>query len=138
VRTVNASPTDRPEHFAHANTADSFIEVWLAADDPSEERKLLERFGARFRRRIVHVPDPVHAEVSGFSEGGVVFLPGSRQSLKGRIVGAALRVKRLASARGVLEQANLLKGVHEASDRSRLFVPPHIAHGLWIELRETK
>ena len=27
----NQSPTDRPEHFAHANTAESLIGAWLAA-----------------------------------------------------------------------------------------------------------
>ena len=44
----NASPTDRPEHFAHANTGESFVEVWLAADDLSPERQLLEKLGATF------------------------------------------------------------------------------------------
>src|SRR5262245_30864971 len=33
----NSSPTDRPEHFAHANTAESLVAVWLAGDDHSAE-----------------------------------------------------------------------------------------------------
>jgi methionine-S-sulfoxide reductase len=135
----NASPTDRPEHFAHANTADSFIEVWLAGDDLSAERKLLETLGATFGRRTVHVPDAVDAEVARLSEGQVVFLPGSHQTVRGRrIVGATLRVKKLAAARGVVEKAKL-NGIREGGlSRSSLFLPPDITHGLWIELREIR
>ena len=41
----NKSPTDLPQHFAHANTAESLIRVWLAGDDLSRERRLLEGLG---------------------------------------------------------------------------------------------
>src|SRR5262245_44626014 len=44
----NKSPTDLPEHFAHANTARSFVRVWLADDDLSQERRLLSVGGAAF------------------------------------------------------------------------------------------
>ena len=135
----NASPTDRPEHFAHANTAESLIAVWLAADDLSAERKLLAAVGATFARRTVHVPDAMTAEVAQVGEGEIVFLPGSRQIVKGRrIVGAALRVKDLAAARQRVTTANL-EGVREGGGRqASLFLPPDATHGLWIELRSTR
>ena len=133
----NASPTDRPEHFAHDNTADSLIAVWLAGDDLSEERKLLGTVGASFARRTVYAPGAVEAEVAQLVEGEVVFLPGSHQIVKGRrIVGATLRVKRLATAGDVMERANV-KGLRMGGvNRSSLFLPPAVTHGLWLELRQ--
>src|SRR5262245_31622689 len=52
----NESPTDRPEHFAHANTAYAVTRVWLAGDDLSVERRLLTEVGATFRRETLNVP----------------------------------------------------------------------------------
>lgn len=52
----NASPTDRPEHFAHSNTATSLISVWLAGEDLQHERALFARLGATVVRREVSVP----------------------------------------------------------------------------------
>src|SRR5262245_48818761 len=48
----NASPTDRPEHFAHANGASSLIAVWLAGD-LSAERRLFETLGAHVTMEVV-------------------------------------------------------------------------------------
>ena len=133
----NASPTDRPEHFAHANTGESFIEVWLAADDLSPERQMLEKLGATFARRRVHVPDPLVADVARLAEGEVIFLPGSRQVVKGRrIAGAAVRVKSLAAARRVIDTARLPLTPAPGSSRSSIFLSPAVTHGLWLELRE--
>jgi methionine-S-sulfoxide reductase len=135
----NASPTDRPEHFAHANTAESFIEVWLAADNLSPERQLLEKLGASFTRREVHVPDAMVADVARLQEGEVVFLPASRQIVKGRrIIGSTLRVKSLATARQVIEGARLTGARVGGKNGSSIFLPPAVTHGLWLELREDK
>ena len=42
---LNQSPTDRPEHFAHANTARSLLAIWLAGADLSRERTLVRALG---------------------------------------------------------------------------------------------
>jgi catechol 2,3-dioxygenase-like lactoylglutathione lyase family enzyme len=131
----NRSPTDRPEHFAHENGAESLIEVWLAGDDLSHERAMLEALGAALTVTEVHVPDRVKAEVAHLSEGAVVFLPGTRQLVPGRrIVGAALRVASLARVRkvlGVVAQAS-------PSTATSVFLPPTSTHGLWLEFREAR
>jgi hypothetical protein len=135
----NASPTDRPEHFAHANTARAFVAVWLAADDLSAERGFLRALGATFAKRPVHVPDRVNTTVARLPEGEVVLLPGSRQITPGRrIVGATLLVRSLDAAVKVLEGGPFggdLRRVRNERGRS-VFIPPAAAHGLWIELRE--
>lgn len=128
----NQSPTDRPEHFAHANTAESLIGVWLAADDLSAERRVLEKIGARIKAEAVRVPEPITAPVAHLDEGEVVLLPGTHQLVPGRrIVGATVRVRDLAAARRVL-------GGRGRESGSSIFLPPPIAHGLWLELREMR
>lgn len=131
----NASPTDRPEHFAHPNTADAFVSVWLAGDDLSAERRLLGSNGATFSKQIVFVPDRVEADVARLREGDVVFLPGSRQQVKGRpIVGATVRVKSVDTARRVIEKSGItVRAIPEAKS---VFVAPDSANGLWLEFRQ--
>ena len=135
----NASPTDRPEHFAHANTADSFIEVWLAGDDLAPERRLLEKLGATFERRDVRLPAAATVDVARLQEGAVVFLPASRQIVTGRrIVGATVRVKSLQAARRIIENlrpTGVQIGGHNAAS---ILLPPDVTHGLWLELREAQ
>jgi hypothetical protein len=110
-----ASPTDRPEHFAHANTADSLVSVWLAGDDLAAERALLQALGARMRDSVIDVPEPTRATIAEFDDGRVVLLPGRFRRVAGRpIVGVTVRVRDAARAR---------------------LVPPEAAHGLWLDLR---
>ena len=128
----NQSPTDRPEHFAHANTAESFIGVWLAGEDLSAEGRLLAKLGAQVVTEDRRVPDPVKAQVARLTEGEVVLLPGAHQLVPGRrIVGATVRVRDLGAARKVLAGRGREIG-------SSIFLPPALTHGLWLELRAAR
>lgn len=132
----NVSPTDRPEHFAHANTAEALVSVWLAGADLSRERALFERLGATISRRDVHVPGRVAADVAVFREGEAILLGAAHQRVPGRrIVGVTVRVRRVQSARALLAGRGIPTERGGASGAS-LFVPPSAAHGLWIELRQ--
>jgi hypothetical protein len=136
----NQSPTDRPEHFAHANSAESLVGVWLAGDDLSPERRLLAKLGAQVVSEDRPVPDPhlrasryggrtAKAQIARLTEGEVALLPGARQLVPGRpIVGATVRVRDLAAARNVLAGRGQEIG-------SSIFLPPALTHGLWLELR---
>ena len=132
----NHSPTDRPEHFAHPNTAQSLIAVWLAGADLAHERRMLAAAGAALVEREVAVPESVKATVGRLPEGEIFLLPASRQLKAGRaIVGATVHVRSLEAARRALARG----GVDVREGRSApgaLFVPPSAAHGLWLELRE--
>jgi catechol 2,3-dioxygenase-like lactoylglutathione lyase family enzyme len=128
----NASPTDRPEHFVHANGATSLIAVWLAGD-LSPDRRLLEAVGAQVRTGVVRVPDPMTAPVARLAEGEVLLLPADRQVRAGRkIVGVTLRVGSLAAVQRVLARPGA-PAPQRVGDS--VFVPPDRAHGLWIEFR---
>jgi catechol 2,3-dioxygenase-like lactoylglutathione lyase family enzyme len=134
----NASPTDLPEHFEHPNGADGLIGVWLASEGGAhagreEPQKVLRALGATLSREEVAAPRRSSRTVARFASGEVVFLPASRQPVRGRpIVGAVLRTRSLEAARRALAAAGVLA---VDGDRS-LFVRPEDAHGLWLELRE--
>jgi catechol 2,3-dioxygenase-like lactoylglutathione lyase family enzyme len=134
----NHSLTDRPEHFTHANGALSLISVWLAGEDLSRERRLLQALGARLDRAEVHVPDPRMAEIARLPEGDVVLLPASSELVVGRrIVGATVRVKSVASAKRLLGRRALAPRPRVSGARSSsVYLAPAVTHGLWLELRE--
>jgi catechol 2,3-dioxygenase-like lactoylglutathione lyase family enzyme len=131
----NQSPTDRPEHFAHPNTAYSLIAVWLAGDDLSPERKLLAAFGGAVRKQTVLAPEPVRVEVVSLQDAQIYLLPASRRLMPGRkIVGATVAVRSLAAARAAVH-AELPRGALSGRGKS-IFLPPSVTHGIWLELRE--
>ena len=134
----NKSPTDLPGHFAHANTAQSLVSVWLAGDDLSSERHALTVLGATFADADVHAPGAMRVPVARLAEGDVVFLPGARQLVPGRkIVGATLRVGSLDAARAILGRGQPVPPDVVVSPAGRsVFLPPSRAHGLWLEFRE--
>lgn len=134
----NHSPTDRPEHFRHANGGDALIGVWLAGEDLGTERRLFAALGAAFAEKTVHVPETVQATVARLQEGEIVFLPGSRQAVPGRrIVGATVRTRDLEAVRRVLEKARQpVPRVVRTPEGSSLFLPPSLTHGIWLEFRE--
>jgi len=128
----NASPTDRPEYFQHANTAESLVAVWLAGADFSRERMLFQRLGATLTEEVRDLPRATRVTVAKFAEGEVLMMPADRQVVAGRrVVGASVRVRSLDFI------LNLhLAGTTVLTKRGRVlsaFVPPPLASGLWLE-----
>jgi catechol 2,3-dioxygenase-like lactoylglutathione lyase family enzyme len=133
----NASPTDRPEHFAHPNSAQTLAAVWLADNDLEPERTLFAKLGGTIARRAVHVPDRVEADVARFGDGEVLLLPGARQRVAGRrIVGVTVRVRSLRTASELLKSRGIQASRRGDTASTSLFLAPETAHGLWIEFRE--
>ncbi|MCA1650368.1 MAG: VOC family protein [Acidobacteria bacterium] len=106
----NSSPTDRPEHFAHPNGAESFIAVWLAGDDLTRERQLLTRIGANTTNED---PRSAHRRCDTPSE----------EPRRGPVL-----------AQGPAGAQTAVTG----SGYSSMFLPPDLTHGLWLELRELR
>ena len=134
----NRSITDQPQHFAHANTAEDLLAVWLAGEGVAEDRALLVTLGARAAARTLLLPDSVRAEVLSVGDGEVYLLPAAWQVVPGRkIVGATVRVRSVAKAREVLARGGFGDLREAQSERGRsLFLSPAVTHGLWIELLE--
>jgi hypothetical protein len=129
----NRSPTDRPEHYVHRNTARSLIGVWLAAADFSAERRLFGAIGATFSEEVVLVPDRTTATVARFAEGTVVMLPPAHQIVPGhKIVGLTVAVANRETTKGVV---GVLRYRSADEQDGRVFVAPAQALGYWLEFR---
>ena len=134
----NASPTDRPEHFAHPNGARSLVSVWLAASDLSRERRMFEALGARVVTAEAHAPERRTVPVARFAEGSVLLLPAAHARVAGRrIVGATLAVRDLTLLGAVLARNGRPAPVQVTTPDGRsLLLAPEVTHGLWLEFRE--
>ncbi len=133
----NRSPTDRPEHFAHANGATALRAVWVATENGDALARLLVQCGGRHQRRQVLVPEPAEATVVTLAEGEVFILPHRHQVLAGRpVIGASFRVPDLATVRRTLVQAQIEPWAGSRG-AERVVVQPSISHGMWLELRES-
>jgi catechol 2,3-dioxygenase-like lactoylglutathione lyase family enzyme len=135
----NHSPTDQPAHFVHANSALSLVAVWLAGDDLSRERRLLATLGAQMISAWVRVPQLVTVPVARFAEGEVLLLPKDRPIVPGRrIVGATVRVGRLAAVEAILGRGGMKVLARVTGPQgTSLFLHPAMTHGLWLELRQS-
>ncbi len=120
----NRSPTDRPEHFAHPNTAMAMTEVWLALDTPARAslRHLLLALGATETSATVQASAKLHATVFTVQNGRVIVLSPTRRSQPGRqILGVKFQVRDARTAARFLGMAP---------------VPVSTAHGLWLRFDE--
>jgi hypothetical protein len=133
------SPTDRPEHYAHANTAYSLIGVWIADTENPALRQLLRALGADLTPRAVQVPARVEAVDAKLANGSTItLLPRSQRLIADRpIVGAVLLTKDIAQVAALTRKAGIAnvcsgKGLGYRS----LILPPSVTHGLWLELRQ--
>jgi catechol 2,3-dioxygenase-like lactoylglutathione lyase family enzyme len=148
----NASPTDRPEHFQHPNTAESLVAVWLAGGSLGDERHLLEQLGAwPSGSRLFH-PLERSADVFPVIDGEIYLVPGlSRSAVIRPIVGLTVQVRNLAVARervrrilkpwvgrgsGDDAQSELRPWRDIFETDGSLFLPPQRTHGVRLELRE--
>ena len=135
---TNQSPTDRPENFAHPNTADATSAVWIAVSDATPLVAFFTSLGAQIEHKQVFVPEPRLATVVQSANGEIILLPASRQLLAGRpIVGVVFHVRDLDATRRVLRAGNVqgIRQLQTTSYRS-VFVPPSQTHGVWLEFRQ--
>jgi hypothetical protein len=135
--TRDRSPTDRPEHYVHANGALSLTRVWLAPDDQRPLRGMLERLGLRPRKARLCLPRCLTAAVAKLPAGTIVLLPASTQGYAGRsIVGATITVRDLDGVRNALQTSAIDPATAGVEERGgSLFIPPALANGLWLEFR---
>ena len=129
------SPTDRPEHFAHPNTAFALSGVWLAGADA--ERRLLPLLGARPAKTPTCLPFGAAAVAYSLPEAQVVFLPATDQLVPGRsIVGATVTVRNLQAVRHILASSGIAFEMPHGCDDHSLWVGPRAAHGMWLEFHQ--
>jgi hypothetical protein len=119
---MNQSPTDRPEHFAHANGATSLAGVTMSAENLEPERALFRGFGLEMSRC-----EPGRTECVVLRDGRVVRLHQAAGARR-RIVEIELRVADLLEASRLLDERH----VGFRAERSRLTVEGEITHGVTL------
>ena len=135
----NRSPTDRPEHFAHPNTTETLIGVWIADAENIALRHLLAALGAKTSAAPVVLPEKTNAVLAELDNGVITLLPRSSRLIPDRpIVGAVLRTRDLAAAERRLKSAGLAVALRrlEGTGFKSIVLPPEQAHGLWLEFRQ--
>jgi catechol 2,3-dioxygenase-like lactoylglutathione lyase family enzyme len=131
----NASPSDRPEHFAHPNGARALISLWLAVDD-GNVRALMTSLGVTFETVDVDLPNTRQALRGALPDGDILLLPHTRQVVPGRpIAGVTLQVESLSATEAAMAKAPASIGNALVRRDHSVFLPPALTHGLWIELR---
>ena len=129
----NKSPTDRPEHFAHENSAVRLSAVWTG--DTPERRALFRGLGVP-----VLAAGPCAA--IGAGAGGVAVLPEGKvylvPSARENVVAARVEVQRLDALESALRKNKIPARRGDSCDagaeeRSAVWVSPANAHGIWLE-----
>ena len=136
----NRSPTDRPEHFRHPNSAYATAGVWIADGEDSRLVPLLKSIGGAVVKKNVFVPAQRTTTVVEVQNGDVVLLPRSSQTIPGRpIAGLVFLTRDLSAARHCLDSSHIAVAGHvEAAGYESIFVGPQQAFGMWIEFRQLR
>jgi hypothetical protein len=124
----NKSPTDKPEYFAHANSATRLSALWVG--DNQELRALLQKLGAGFASMRPCAPIcSSKSSIAIFPEGNVYFVP----SASATVVVARVEVRSLRTLRAVLRRNNVPVAKGIKCDPDAVWISPATAHGIWLE-----
>lgn len=122
------APTDRPENFAHANSALRLAGFWVSGN--RQERDLLKRLGVPFHH--VKACGPLGAaDVAEAPNGDVFFVRGAPPD--GSEIGARIEVRSLEVAEAVMKKNGLNP---ESYSGCGLWLPPRVSHGIWLQFVE--
>jgi len=137
----NRSPTDKPEHFVHANTSEALIGAWVADAENPRLVELLSALGARIETREVSMPGKTRVLVARLANGEVTLFPATNRRIPDRpVIGAVLATRDLAQAAGHLMAGGLPVPdyVHTSDGGVSVTLPPAYANGLWLEFRQSR
>jgi catechol 2,3-dioxygenase-like lactoylglutathione lyase family enzyme len=131
---IQSRPPDLPEHLSHANGAARLAAVWVRRHDPSHERRLLERLGARSCPSSLRLPVGGLAAEMRLERGSVYLVPSPGAIPARAVAGVTLEVPDLAAARRAVSLPDTAVQRGRDPRGEWLRIPPQHAHGIWIEL----
>ena len=124
--TGEKAPTDRPEHFAHANTALRVSGFWVRGND--EERAVFRALGVTLRRIHVCGPLGAEAEVAALPGGDVILVDAAPRD--GGVMGARIEVRNIGIADALFKKNGLEAQHYDGCGRPSLWL---LAHGIWLQ-----
>jgi len=123
----NKSPTDKPEYFAHANSAARLSALWVRGNQ--ELRALLGGLGKPSTVDPPCTPFSAPGENSvTLPEGHVYLVP----SVSANVVAARVEVRSLAILESVL-RSNHVAITKTRCDAGAIWISPTTAHGIWLQ-----
>ncbi|OMP77402.1 MULTISPECIES: VOC family protein [unclassified Chitinophaga] len=127
----NHSPTDKPEHFAHTNTAYSLTSVWLATDHIPTYVQLFKKLGIQVKQKKMF--SGITAQIAKLKEGEVILLPASLQVIPNhQVIGATVQVTDLKKLKTILQQS----GIKGSESTNSILLSPALTHGIYLEFRQ--
>ena len=126
----NKSPTDRPEHFAHSNSAIRLSALFVR--DTPQLRAVLQDLGVPLSPTSPCGDAEVGKGVrASLSEGDLVLVPSTVN-----VTAARVEVRALSAVEAVLKTHGVPARKDPACGTGALWIPPSSAHGIWIEFAE--
>lgn len=122
-----ASPTDKPEYFAHENGAVRVAGLWISGG--TLERALLAKLGVRLRDARLCGPLGSRGQVAAFPDGGLTFVGGGAAAT---VVGAKVEIRDHAGLTSLLRSRTIAAQTFTC-DRNDIWVSPASAHGVWLQ-----
>lgn len=125
----NKSPTDRPEHFAHANGALRVSAFWVR--DLAPARALLSKLDVPLHDMPPCGPLQGQATAAQLPEGHLTFVP--PQSGTGNVVAAQVEVRDLVNLKRLLAKNGVAFKEYGRCGPQAVWVSPEAAHGIWLQ-----
>jgi len=132
--TRQKAPTDRPEHFAHANGALRLSGLWVR--DLDGEKDLLSKLDAKLG--VAKSCGPLQGPVTvAHMPDGDLFLV-KPQTDTGNVAAAQVEVRSLDVVKQILTKQRIALKEYPACDPASIWVPPSAAHGIWLQFVQAR
>jgi len=132
--TRQKAPTDRPEHFAHANGALRMSGLWVR--DLKREQDLLSKLGVKLHSATLCGPLQGPVMVAHLAEGDLLLV--KPQAGTGNVAAARVEVRSLPTLKQILTKNRIARKHYPACDPASVWVPPSAAHGIWLQFVQAR
>jgi hypothetical protein len=132
--TRQKAPTDRPEHFAHANGALRLSGLWVR--DLNGAKNLFSKLDVKLDTAKSCGPLQGPVTVAHLPDGDLfLILP---QAGTGNVAAARVEVRSLDVIRQVLAKQKIAPKDYPTCDPASIWVPPSAAHGVWLQFVQAR
>ena len=126
----NKTPTDKPEHFAHPNSATRLSGLWVR--DSPELRQVLKGLRVPIARSSSCGVLGTASGMWRLPEGDLYLVP----SDSANVLAARVEVRKLSTVEAVLKANGVPMKKDSSCAPEAVWVPPASGHGIWIEFAE--
>lgn len=127
--TRQKAPTDRPEHFAHANGALRLSGLWVR--DLGGAKDLFSKLDVALRSAKPCGPLQGPVTIAHLPEGDLLLV--RPQAGPGNVAAAQVEVRSLGAVKQVLTKQRIALQDFPMCDPASVWVPPSAAHGIWLQ-----